>query len=128
MRTDHRMGVRLATVIMLALLWPAGAMPAGGQSGSSARQPRQIEVIASRFAFHPNQITVQKGQPVTLVLQSTDVTHGLKIEAFNIHCAITKSRDTKVTFTPMQTGRFAGRCDHFCGLGHAEMTFEVVVQ
>src|SRR5258708_492534 len=46
--------------------------------------PRRIEVVAKRFAFEPGEITLKKGEPVVLVLKSTDVAHGLRFRELNL--------------------------------------------
>jgi hypothetical protein len=55
-----------------------------------AQSPRRVEIIAKRFTYQPDTITLKKDEPVVLDLHSIDVTHGIKIEAFNI-----KSDDIK---------------------------------
>jgi cytochrome c oxidase subunit 2 len=107
--------LRLAVVLVLAL-------PFTGQSA-----PQKIEIVAKRFVFMPNQITVKKGQPVTLVLRTKDVVHGLAIKELNLKTDIPKGHDTEVTFTPDKAGTFEGKCSHFCGSGHGSMKFTVVV-
>lgn len=42
--------------------------------------PQRIEVEAKRFDFTPAEITVKKGSPVTILLISKDVDHGLKFK------------------------------------------------
>lgn len=110
--------IRLGFVaLLLAAAW----------SANGSNTPGTIEVLAKRFSFTPDHITVKKGQPVTLVLRSNDVTHGLTIKEFGIKTDIPKGRETKVTFTPEQAGTFQGKCSHFCGSGHGSMNFTVTV-
>ena len=78
-------------------------------------QPQVIEIHAKRFSFTPAEITITKGEPVTLALSSDDVT-------------ITKGKITRVDVTPQQAGTFKGQCGHFCGVGHASMVFSVQVK
>ena len=96
-------------------------------AGADQVAPTKIQVIAKRFAFVPDQITVKRGHPVTLELASQDVTHGLAIKELGIKSEIPKGRKTEVTFTPTATGTFEGKCSHFCGSGHGSMKFTVVV-
>ncbi len=106
-------GVILATMVLLA--------------SETDQVPNAIQVIAKRYSFAPDQITVKKGQPVTLSLRSMDVTHGLAIKELGIKTEIPKGRDTSVSFTPQSVGTFEGKCSHFCGAGHGSMNFTVVV-
>ena len=99
---------------------------------SGARQarpetPTRIEITASKFQYSPNEITLKKGQQVTLVFHSADVTHGFKLPELNIKSEIHKDKDTEITITPMQTGQFVGKCAHYCGKGHGSMTMLVHV-
>jgi cytochrome c oxidase subunit 2 len=89
--------------------------------------PQTISITAQRFAFTPNEITVKKGEPVKLEIQSKDVTHGLLIESLGVRTEVKKGQNTEVTFTPENTGTFQGRCAHFCGSGHGSMKFTVHV-
>jgi cytochrome c oxidase subunit II len=89
---------------------------------------RHIDIVASRFSFEPNEITVKKGESVTLSLRSMDVTHGLVIEQLHLRIdEIHKGRSADVAFSPDTTGTFEGKCAHFCGKGHGSMIFTVHV-
>ena len=91
-------------------------------------QSQVIEIHAKRFSFTPAQITLTKGEKATLSLTADDVTHGLVIPDLGVNVTIPKSKVTKVDVTPQQTGTFHGECGHFCGVGHASMTFSVEVK
>lgn len=91
-------------------------------------QPAQtISLTAQRFSFTPNEITLKKGQPVTLVIQTKDVTHGLLIEGLGVRTDIKKGQASEVTFTPGTAGTFEAKCAHFCGKGHGSMKMTVRV-
>jgi cytochrome c oxidase subunit II len=89
--------------------------------------PQTISITAQRFSFTPNEITVKKGEPVVLEIQSKDVTHGLLIEGLGVRQEVKKGKSSEVTFTPSSTGTFEGKCAHFCGSGHGSMKFTVHV-
>lgn len=105
------------TVMFLAL----------GTSPGQADSPRRIEITASRFKYDPDKITLKKGEPVILVLRSTDVTHGLKVPEMNVKAEIKKDKVTEIQITPEETGHFVGKCAHFCGKGHGSMTLQIDV-
>jgi cytochrome c oxidase subunit II len=96
-------------------------------SAGHAESARSITISASRFQFEPNEITVKKGQEVTLVIQSTDVTHGLVIKDLGVKTEVKKGQSTEVKFTPANTGDFEGKCAHFCGKGHGSMKMTIHV-
>jgi cytochrome c oxidase subunit II len=114
----------LRGIILMAI---AGVAMASAVTVGSASEPRRIEIVASKFSYSPSEITLKKGEPVVLVLRTTDVTHGLKIEALGVKSEIKKGSDTEIAVTPMQVGHFVGKCAHFCGKGHGSMTLQVNV-
>ena len=99
-----------------------------GESGASKQIGNQrFEIIAKRFSYQPNEITVKKGQPVTLVFHSMDVNHGFASEDFHLKAEIPKHQTTQVTFTPQHDGDFIAKCAHFCGAGHGQMQLTIHV-
>jgi cytochrome c oxidase subunit II len=101
-----------------------------GWSASTAdpQSPKRVEIVAKRFTYDPDTITLKKAEPVVLALHSIDVTHGIMIEAFNIKSdEIKKDKETEVRFTPQQIGHFEGQCSHFCGKGHGTMKLQIDV-
>jgi cytochrome c oxidase subunit 2 len=116
---------RLSTYVAL-LFTLAWVVPVRG-SGKADDEPRRIEITAHRFAFQPNQITLQKGQPVIFIIKSTDVSHGMRVQELGINLVIHKGAATEARFTPEKTGDFVGHCSVFCGGGHGGMTITLHV-
>ena len=98
----------------------------GGQPKTTPSGQR-IEIVASRFSFEPNEITVKRGDPVTITVRSSDVTHGLVIPDLGIRTEVKKGQSEDLTLTPEAAGTFQGKCAHFCGKGHGSMIFTVHV-
>jgi cytochrome c oxidase subunit II len=99
-------------------------------SAPSARAqgaPQRIEITAEKFVFKPGEITVKVGQPVTLVLKSVDVGHGLRISGVGVDIKVKAGETAEATFTPTKTGDFVGHCSVFCGSGHGSMVFTLHV-
>src|SRR2546426_3081360 len=113
---------RALPLILLALL----CGPANAQN--SPAQPVEIKVTARRFEFDPPKITVQKGQPVRLVITAEDVEHGFAIKEFNVDVKIKAKQTRIVEFTPDRSGRFRFYCSVYSGDGHEEMLGELVVE
>jgi cytochrome c oxidase subunit 2 len=113
-------------IIVMAVAGMAMVSAVAVKTGA-ADEPRRIEIVASKFSYSPSEITLKKGEPVVLVLRTTDVTHGLKIEALGVKSEIKKGPDTEIPVTPMQVGHFVGKCAHFCGKGHGSMTLQINV-
>jgi len=108
------------------IMLPAALLLLGGPQGIS-EAPQTIDVVASKFSYSPSEIKLKKGQTVTLVFHSSDVTHGVKLPELNIDCAIQKGKKTEVTVTPSETGQFFGKCAYFCGKGHGSMILQINV-
>jgi cytochrome c oxidase subunit 2 len=90
-------------------------------------QPQRVEITAKRYGFEPAEITVHKGQPVTLDLKSVDVTHGLVAKDLGIKTEVKKGKTEEITFTPQTEGTFTAQCAHFCGVGHGSMKLMIHV-
>src|ERR1700675_1666452 len=88
---------------------------------------RTIEIHARRYAFSPADITVRKGETVSLKLSSDDVPHSLLIKDLGINQTITKGKPAEISLTPTKAGDFHGKCGRFCGAGHGTMTIDVHV-
>ena len=112
----------LGMLIGIAL---AGMTPARSVKAQAA--PRRIEVTAKRFSFDPGEITVKKGQPVVLVLESKDAAHGLRFRELNVDIKVGAGGTAEVQFTPDKVGDFVGHCSVFCGSGHGSMTLTLHV-
>ena len=112
----------LRPITLLGALLLVYSLPPG-----QADSTKRIEITASRFTYEPSKIVLKKGEPVVLVLRSTDVTHGLKVDELDIKSEIKKDKVTEIQITPEKVGNFVGKCAHFCGKGHGSMTLEIAV-
>lgn len=112
----------------LSLLVAAGMILSGAVRTQATDTPREVVITAKRFEFTPKQITLKKGETVTLKLTSEDVTHGFFVRPLKIDTEIVPGKATEVTITPQATGKFTTICDHFCGAGHGNMTMTIVVE
>jgi cytochrome c oxidase subunit 2 len=113
--------VKLAVFLVgIFFVW---SLAAGG-----TEPPRRIEIIAKRFTYYPDVITRKRGQPVVLVMRSSYVAHGLKVEELNIKSdEIKKDQETEIEFTPEEVGQYVGQCAHFWGIGHGSMKLQIEV-
>ena len=69
---------------------------------------KTIDVIASRFQFEPETISVVQGDSVRLRLHSADRSHAFAIKAFRVKAVIPKRGETvTVEFVAEQAGTFA---------------------
>ncbi len=107
---------RISSYVLLALTL-CGTAP----HRADAQSAKRVEIVAKRYDFTPGDITVKKGSPVTIVLTSKDVDHGVKFKDFNVSVSAKKGETKELTFTPDKTGDFIGQCSVFCGSGHGSM-------
>jgi cytochrome c oxidase subunit II len=118
---------RLFVCLFAALLSTASAAIclAGGYAPQS--DPLEIRIVARRFSFVPDRITVVRGRPVRLVVTSEDVDHGLAIDEFGLDQIVKAGQTRAIDFTPDKTGKFTFYCSVLCGDGHPDMVGEIEV-
>lgn len=90
--------------------------------------PRIVEISAKRFEFTPNQITIKRGEPVTLRITAQDRDHGFLQEDLGIDLDLKPGQATEITITPQTAGRFVAICNDFCGSGHGNMKMVINVE
>ena len=77
----------------------------------------------------PPVLAVPVGEPVRLILSSSDVNHAFFVPEFLIKRDLIRyaddAQDNEIEFTVTEAGTYAGQCAEFCGLQHADMTFVV---
>lgn len=119
----------IRNVIILVLT--VSAMAAGAwarQVKDGVDEVKTIDVMASRFKFEPETISVVEGDRVRLRLRSADRTHGIGIKAFQVKALIPKvGEDVTVEFVADRAGTFDITCSEYCGTGHSAMKGKLVV-
>jgi cytochrome c oxidase subunit II len=118
---------------MLRRAFPAALTPAilaalAVAAAPRAAEPRVVEIVARRFQFTPNLVTLKKDEPVILRLRSEDVVHGFFQKPLGINTTIEPGKVTDVPLTPHEAGRYLVICHHFCGAGHGNMKMTLVVE
>ena len=103
-------------------------MTAAGLRLFAQEPPRVVTISAKRFEFTPNQITLKRGEPVTLRVLAEDASHGFFQKDLKIELDLTPGQASEVTITPDKAGRFVVICDHFCGSGHGNMKMVINVE
>jgi cytochrome c oxidase subunit 2 len=121
--------VALAAIVIVGRHRAAATASAGAEwlKTASAGAARVIHVTAKRFEYVPSEITLKRGVPVVLEITSADREHGFKVPELGLRADVKPGETTRVRLVPDKTGRFAFRCDVFCGSGHEDMTGELVV-
>jgi len=96
-----------------------------------------VEVTARQFSwefYYPAQdvksdeLHIPLGKQVLLKMRSADVIHAFWVPAFRIQEDVLPDRETEARITGTVTGTYPVLCAELCGIGHAEMRSQVVVQ
>lgn len=117
-----------ACLICSALIAWSAAVHAAEKPADTGGRPRVVTLVASRYRFQPARITLKKGQPVILEIQSADRLHGFAIPALNVRLDIQPGQVQRIEIRPDKIGVLAFFCDIFCGSGHEEMAGEFRVE
>ena len=107
-------------IVLVALTFVLRASP------SHANPVHEVQVVAKQFAFEPGAIEVTAGEPVRLVIRSSDRVHGFAIRDLKIDVQIPCGGTTVVEFTAPRPGRYEIACSEICGSGHGQMKAAVV--
>lgn len=121
--------VRILSVSAVAFIGLSQFGASHAQEGMTGVQGPEhvIEITAKRFEFSPKEITLKKGEPVTLRLKSEDVMHGFFVRPLKVDAEIPAGKSVDVAVTPGAVGRFTTICDHFCGTNHGNMKMTINV-
>jgi cytochrome c oxidase subunit II len=113
-------------LIAVAVLVGAAAWTVNGAARQDA--PREIDVVARRFAFEPARIEVAVGERVRLRVVSADGVHGFEIKKFKVKKEIPRgTTPVIIEFTASEAGEFPILCSEYCGDGHEDMQGQLVV-
>ena len=82
---------------------------------------RHVRILASSFEYNPGVVRVNSGDRVTLELTSSDVTHGIYIDGYNLEVIAEPGQTQSLTFVADRAGTFRLRCSVTCGALHPFM-------
>ena len=102
-------------------------------SGNVVDGIRVIEVKGTQYTWEPENIVVNKGEKVKLIVESLDVPHGFEIEGiaipnWNPNVLIKKGDKAVLEFTPKEAGVWDTVCTGYCGPGHGTMKNKFIVR
>lgn len=75
-----------------------------------------------------NILHLPLGRPVEVTLASDDVIHSFWVPNLAGKQDLIPGRATDISLRPTRAGRFRGQCAEFCGLQHAHMALDVIVE
>ncbi|MET4260447.1 cytochrome c oxidase subunit 2 [Bradyrhizobium sp. S3.12.5] len=125
-------GVVLIPLVAYALIAGESLLPLPGHT------PPRIEAVARQWIWtfrYPdhggvetrNVLHVPAGTPIDILVSSLDVIHAFWIPRFAGKIDAVPGHVNRLRIQADQPGRYAGQCNEFCGLGHAGMRFDVIV-
>ena len=113
------------------LMQALGALLLGGVTvglRAAAEPPEKvIRILARRFTYSPDRITLKKDVPVILELTTADVLMGFSVPDFSVRADILPGKVARLRLVPDKVGTFAFLCDIFCGSGHETMNGTLTV-
>jgi cytochrome c oxidase subunit 2 len=140
-RRETRFVLASGAVLPLLILIPLMVLASVTMAGSSAGPDPPaltIEVTGHqwwweiRYPEHDvvtaNEIHLPAGQPVQLVLTSTDVIHSFWVPELHGKMDLIPGRTNSLRVQADAPGVFRGRCAEFCGLQHARMGLLVIAE
>ncbi|MFC6488999.1 cytochrome c oxidase subunit II [Nitratireductor sp. GCM10026969] len=128
-------------VVALSILLVFGLRAGSGVSADLPEDAISIRVTAhqwwwdieyvdrrdqSRNFTTANELYLPVGQPVELLLTSSDVIHSLWLPRIAGKIDLIPTHTNRLVVEAEETGVFRGQCAEFCGLSHAQMAFYAV--
>jgi cytochrome c oxidase subunit 2 len=131
-------GGAVLPALVITAVWLLTVRSLGVLAGPTAPAALRIDVIGHdwwwevRYPHHgfttANEIHIPVGQPVQLVLTSTDVIHSFWVPQLQGKMDLTPGRVTTLWLRADSPGEYRGQCAEFCGVQHAKMAFLVIAQ
>ncbi len=87
----------------------------------------RVTMVAARYGFFPQGITVPVDTPVKIRIASADVLHGIHTVDTNFNTMVVPGYVSEVNTTFKKTGTFPMFCNEYCGLGHDFMWARLTV-
>jgi cytochrome c oxidase subunit 2 len=124
MRRAIARGALLGAIVLGGILgWTVLARGAAGDSNEA----RVVRIVAQRFSYTPNRITLKRGQAAVLQFTSMDFVHGFNVPDLHVRADLPPGKVTLVHITPQKAGVYDMLCDNFCGAKHEEMNGQIIV-
>jgi cytochrome c oxidase subunit II len=90
-------------------------------------EPRAITISAQQFEFTPSEVTLKRGETVTLRVISTDRIRGFHSKELGFNVDIRPNQPREITVSPVKAGTFVATCDS-CAAEHGSMKMVIKVE
>lgn len=109
---------------------PIVAAPAPAAPQESVRAPREIRVVARKYAFSPPRIEVQENDLVKITMEAADIPHSFTIDddSYRIAKRATPGHPAVFEFRAAKAGTFPFYCNLTADPGCKAMRGELVVK
>jgi heme/copper-type cytochrome/quinol oxidase subunit 2 len=84
----------------------------------AAPATRLFRIDASQSSYAPSELSVNRGDTVTIELTSTDAVHGLYVYGYDVSVQADPGQTATLTFVADKPGSFRFRCNVTCGALH----------
>ncbi len=134
-------GGTLFPLVVLTVLLAFGLAKMPGLLQEGSPDAPKLRVIGERFWWRiayllpdgrtfesANEIRLPVGERVEVEVESADVVHSFWIPALHGKVDMIPGRTNRIALAPNRTGVFGGWCAEYCGLAHAKMRLDVVVE
>jgi cytochrome c oxidase subunit 2 len=89
---------------------------------------RYMNADPSRIVHTANELHLPVGALVRITLKSNDVIHSFWVPNLAGKQDLIPGRTNDIEIRPLVAGRYRGQCAEFCGVQHANMALDVVVE
>jgi len=84
--------------------------------------------MASRTLITANELHLPVGRPVEITLKASDVIHSFWVPGLAGKQDLIPGRTNHIRLLPRRIGLLRGQCAEFCGMQHAHMALDVIVE
>lgn len=106
---------------------PASAVPSDVEVDKLPPNVQDAITNDSSFPITSRELHTFVGQPIRMVLDTSDTLHAFWIPAMRMKQDLISGRTTEIRFTPIVAGEFPVVCAELCGGGHGDMTAKIIV-
>ncbi|MBT3324604.1 lipoprotein [archaeon] len=115
---------KIMIILILGLLVLSGC---SNEEINNEETFKEFTMMAQEWEFVPNEIEVNQGDSVRLIITSIDVEHGFYLPEYGINANLPVYEDVVVEFVADEKGSFEFSCSVYCGEGHGSMDGKLIV-
>lgn len=95
---------------------------------SAQGEMKEIVIDSFGYGYVPQEIVLQAGEKVKLILSSSGGNHGLASKELGFNLKATDNKSMSVEITPEKSGTYKAKCSVPCGSGHSDMSLNIIVK